>query len=168
MISSEDFDHFLKHGFIKDINKGTSMNVLINKFGKDYWYINDFFNGQNYGIIKIGFIEFHIAEDKISGISYRPDISFSTNDFAGVTIPWIYECREIEKVEEELRKRDIKYKKFVVNSSVKKVDTAGGTILFDQSINYDTAFIDTEGGVTFEFKPEKSSLFAFRIAKYYQ
>ena len=90
MISIIDFDHFLKKGFIEGLSGGSSMDILLAKYGNDIWYVKETeLNGLLYGVIKIGFIEFHIYNERINCISYRPDISFSKKDFKGVEMPWI-------------------------------------------------------------------------------
>lgn len=90
MIADKDFDHFLRKGYIEGLVPGTSLETLLNIFGHNHWYVKDIENnGLIYGIIKVGFIEFHIYDEKLNGISYRPDITFPKKDFKGVTIPRI-------------------------------------------------------------------------------
>jgi len=168
MISSIDFDHFLKKGFIEGLSAGTSMEILLSKFGDDYWIVKETeVNGLVYGIIKIGFIEFHIYNEMINGISYRPDMSFPKKDFTGVAIPWIYEKRSIDKVEIELSNRNITYHKFLVTGPLNAFETAGGNFFGLEEGEY--KFIDTEGGVTFLFEenPKNGLLEAYQICKYY-
>jgi len=120
-----------------------------------------------YGIIKIGFIEFHIYNEKLNGISYRPDLPFSTKDFAGQTIPWIHNDKELSKVEENLKVRKINYKKYDVKGPLETLSTAGALLFgLDDSVH---TFIDTEGGVTFLFEPDKkrNDLQAHQICRYY-
>jgi hypothetical protein len=168
MISTIDFDHFLKKGFIEGLPSGTSMEILLIKFGNDHWIVKEIeVNGLVYGIIKIGFIEFHIYNEMINGISYRPDLSFPKNDLKGVDIPWIYKKRSIDNVESELSNRNIAYKKYTVKGPLKTFETAGAELFGLEDCGH--TFIDTEGGVTFLFEenPKKGMLEAYQICKYY-
>ena len=100
MTTSEDFDFFLNNGFIDGLNPGSSMNILLGKFGDNNWYVKEVENnGLIYGIIKIGFIEFHIYDERISGISYRPDLPFNKKDFDKNLMPWISKYRQILEIE---------------------------------------------------------------------
>ncbi|MFT3747098.1 MAG: hypothetical protein QM768_02230 [Agriterribacter sp.] len=167
MITSSDFDFFLKYGFIKGISEGSSMDNLLSKYGNDNWYVKHIENnGLIYGIIKIGFIEFHIYNEKISGISYRPDLPFSKKDFDGVVIPWIYKSKDISRVEECLKIKQIVYKKYTIKGPSSLFSTAGADLMLNDG---DSTFIDTEGGVTFLFETSKKTeqLEAYQICKYY-
>ncbi len=167
MITSADFDFFLKHGFIKELSKGSSMNILLTKYGNDNWHIKHIENnGLIYGIIKIGFIEFHIYNEKINGVSYRPDLPFPKKDFKGVTIPWIYKNIEISKIEDNLITKRIDYKRYKVQGPSKLFATAGTDLILDDGVH---TFIDTEGGVTFLFETSEKTekLEARQICKYY-
>lgn len=168
MTSTNDFDHFLKKGIIDGLPSGASMEKLINIFGVDFWYVKETeVNGLIYGIIKIGFIEFHIYNEKINGISYRPDILFSKKDFKGVEIPWISKRRSLKKIEGELTKRNIAYKKYTVKGPLKTFETAGVDLFGLEDCEH--TFIDTEGGVTFLFEEnnKNNELEAYQICKYY-
>lgn len=168
MIADNDFDHFLRNGHIEGLAPGTSMKILLNKFGDDYWYVKEIENnGLVYGIIKVGFIEFHIYDEKISGISYRPDILFPKKDFKDVTMPWIFKNREISKVEKNLNSKKIGYKKYVVTGPLKTFDTAGAALFGLEDCEHH--FVDTEGGVTFIFVDNERTkqLEARQICKYY-
>lgn len=168
MISSNDFDHFLKNGYIEGLASGTSMHKLLQEFGEDYWYVKETeVNGLIYGIIKVGFIEFHIYNEKINGISYRPDILFSKEDFKDKDMPWIYEKRRLEDIENELTKRNIGFKTYTVFGPLDGFVTAG--IEFFALEECEHTFIDTEGGVTFIFEenPQNGQLEAYQIARYY-
>jgi hypothetical protein len=167
MISSNDFDYFLKHGFIESLLPGASINVLLTKVGDNNWYTKEKeLNGLAYGIIKIGFIEFHIYDEKVNGISYRPDHSFSEDDFGRQVIPWIYKDREISKVEEHLRANRIDYKKYTVTGPLEAFATAGALVGLGEG---EHTFIDTEGGVTFLFEDGggTGAQTAYQICKYY-
>ncbi len=168
MISSTDFDYFLQNGYIPNIQPETSFNILLSKFGDKHWIVKEKeFNDLIYGIIKVGFIEFHIYDEKISGISYRPDLSFPKSDFKEVSIPWIYRHRSIASVEKNLNKRKIEYTKYIVQGPLNNFSTAG-TDLFGLDEGEHT-FIDTIGGVTFLFEgEEKERLEAYQICKYYK
>ena len=168
MISTTDFDHFLKNGFIAGLKPGTSMQKLLSAFGDDYWYVKETeVNGLIYGIIKVGFIEFHIYNETVSGISYRPDILFSKNDFKNVDIPWISKRRRIETVENELCKRNILYKKYTIKGPLQTYETAGADFFGLEDCEH--TFIDTEGDVTFLFEEnaKDGKLEAYQICKYY-
>lgn len=168
MTSTNDFDHFLKTGYIEGLPSGTSMEKLLNIFGDDFWYVKETeVNGLIYGIIKIGFIEFHIYNEKINGISYRPDILFSKKDFKGGDIPWISQRRSLKKIEGELSKRNITYKKYTVKGPLKTFETAGADLFGLEDCEH--TFIDTEGGVTFLFEENNKNrgLVAYQICKYY-
>ena len=168
MISTNDFDHFLKKGFIEGLTPGTSMKKLLTAFTDDCWIAKETeVNGLVYGIIKVGFIEFHIYDEKISGISYRPDIHFAKEDFKNVVIPWIYKQRDLKAVENELTKRHITYNRYTIQGPLKTLKTAGGD-WFDLE-DCEHTFIDTEGGVTFLFEanPDNGKLEAYQICKYY-
>ena len=168
MISTNDFDHFLRKGFIEGLSPGTSMKKLLTSFGEDFWYVKETeVNGLIYGIIKVGFIEFHIYNEKINGISYRPDILFSKKDFKSVDIPWIYKKRSLINVESELTKRNIIYKKYTIKGPLKTFETAGADLIGLEDCEH--TFIDTEGGVTFLFEESNKNgqLEAYQICKYY-
>ena len=168
MISTIDFDHFLKKGFIEGLSSGTSMEILLTKYGNDFWLVKETeINGLIYGIIKIGFIEFHIYNEMINGVSYRPDILFPKNDFKGVDIPWIYEKKSIDEVESELSNRNIAYKKYTVKGPLKTFETAGAELFGLEDCEH--IFIDTEGAVTFLFEENVITGLqeAYQICKYY-
>jgi len=168
MTTSNDFDHFLKHGYIENLLPGTSMNILLTKFGEENWYVKEKeLNGLIYGIIKIGFIEFHIYNEKVNGISYRPYNSFSKDDFDGQEIPWIYKDKKISKVEEYLVAKKIRYKKYIVTGPLETFNTAGALLLGLEDCEH--TFIDTEGGVTFLFEDNetRNEQDAYQICKYY-
>ena len=168
MITNNDFDYFLKYGYIENLSPGTSMDILLIKYGDNNWIAKEVeTNGLIYGIIKIGFIEFHIYNEKVNGISYRPDISFPKEDFKGVTIPWIYKIREINKVEENLTNKKIGYKKYVVKGPLKTYMTAGADLFGLEDCEH--VFIDTEGGVTFLFDSNEKTkhIQTYQICKYY-
>jgi hypothetical protein len=167
MTTSKDFDYFLRNGFIENLPPGTSMNVLVKKFGNDKWIIKEKeLNGLMYGIIKVGFIEFHIYNEKVNGISYRPDLPFSKKDFSELTTPWIYKTKEVSKVEENLLVKKIGYKKYVVKGPLETLATAGVIIFGLEDCKH--TFIDTEGGVTFLFDTNEKTneLIAYQICKY--
>ena len=129
---------------------GTSLEKLLSIFGHDHWYVKETENnGLIYGIIKVGFIEFHIIDEKFNGVSYRPDISFPKKDFKGVKIPWIYNNRSISFVEEKLNAKNIVYKRYVVSQPENNFETAAGTFIGLSDDDYH--FSDTVGGVTFVF-----------------
>jgi hypothetical protein len=167
MISSNDFDYFLKHGFMENLSPGASMSILLAKFGDDHWYTKEKEpNGLAYGIIKIGFIEFHIYDEKVSGISYRPDHPFSKDDFGEQVMPWIYKAKEISKVEEHLRAKKIDYNKYIVTGPLEAFATTGALVGLGEG---EHTFIDTEGGVTFLFEDGggTGAQTAYQICKYY-
>ncbi|MES2616726.1 MAG: hypothetical protein V4613_02545 [Bacteroidota bacterium] len=168
MISTTDFDHFLKKGFIEGLSPGTSMEILLTKFGHDNWIVKETeVNGLIYGIIKIGFIEFHIYNESINGISYRPDLQFPKEDFGGFEMPWISQKRDVANVEIELSKRNISYKKYTVKGPLETFKTAGVDLFALEDCEH--TFIDTEGGVTFIFEEtnKNRTLEAYQICKYY-
>ncbi len=168
MISTYDFDHFLKNGYIDGLLPDTSMKSLLSIFGDDFWLVKELeVNGLIYGIIKVGFIEFHIYNEKINGISYRPDLHFPKEDFKNIDIPWIYKKRSLMNVESELSNRNIIYKKYSIQGPIKTFKTAGG--LFIGLEDCEHTFIDTEGGVTFLFEvnSKNGQLDAYQICKYY-
>lgn len=166
MITSTDFDHFLKNGFIEGLPARTPMHVLLTQYGNDYFYIQHVeSNGLIYGIIKIGFIEFHIYDEMVSGISYRPDLYFPKKDFKGVDMPWIYKNRPIDKVEQQLLKRGIDYKKYTVQGPMNPLEVAAGAFYMEEG---ESTFIDTIGGVTFVFDENENGLLETRqVCKYY-
>ncbi len=168
MTTSKDFDYFLQNGFIENLSPGSSMNVLLAEFGDSKWITKEKeLNGLICGIIKIGFIEFHIYNERVNGISYRPDLPFSKKEFDRQTIPWIYKDKEIFKVEENLNVRKIKYKRYVVKGPLETLSTAGAFLLGLEDCEH--TFIDTEGGVTFLFEPNERTggIDAYQICKYY-
>jgi len=168
MIADKDFDHFLRNGYIEGLLPGTSLKTLLSIFGHNHWYVKEVENnGLIYGIIKVGFIEFHIIDEKFNGVSYRPDISFPKKDFKGVSMPWIYKNRQISLVEERLNVKNIAYKRYVVSKPVDAFETAAGT--FWGLSDCDHHFIDTVGGVTFAFDYNENlkELEARQICKYY-
>lgn len=168
MIADKDFDHFLRHGYVEGLVPGTSMEILLSIFGHSHWYVKEIENnGLIYGIIKVGFIEFHIYDEKLNGISYRPDISFPKKDFKGVRMPWIYKNRQISLVEEKLNAKSITYKRYIISKPLNNFETAAGT--FIGLSDYDYHFIDTIGGVTFLFDYDENTkqLEARQICKYY-
>ncbi|MEC4004964.1 hypothetical protein OX283_009875 [Flavobacterium sp. SUN052] len=168
MTSTNDFDHFLKKGFIEGLAPGTSMEKLINIFGVDFWSVKETeVNGLIYGIVKIGFIEFHIYNEKINGISYRPEILFSKKDFKGVNIPWISKKRSLIKIESEIAQRNITYKKYTIKGPLKNFETAGAHLFGLEDCEH--TFIDTEGGVTFLFEENNKNgeLETYQVCKYY-
>lgn len=168
MTTSEDFDFFLKNGFIEGLNPGSSMDILLNEFGNNSWYIEDRENnGLIYGIIKIGFIEFHIYDEKISGVSYRPDIPFNKKHFKKGSIPWVSKYREISEIEATLSNHKIEYKKYSITGPSRAFKTAGAHFSgLDIGIH---TFIDTIGGVTFIFETDEKTeqLETYQICKYY-
>lgn len=168
MISSKDFDHFLKKGFIEGLTPAAPMHILIDAFGDDFWIVKETeVNGLIYGIIKIGFIEFHIYNEKINGISYRPNLSFPKEDFKGVTMPWIYKKNSLASIEAELSKSNILYKKYTLVGPLNHFRTAGADWISLEA--GDHIVIDTEGGVTILFEPNNKNgeLEAYQICKYY-
>lgn len=168
MITDKDFDHFLRNGNIEGLLPGTSLETLLSIFGHDHWYVKETeSNGLIYGIIKVGFIEFHIIDEKFNGVSYRPDISFPKKDFTGVRMPWIYKSRQISLVEEKLNAKNIAYKRYVVSKPENTFETAAGTFIGLSDEDYH--FIDTVGGVTFvfDFNENTKQLEARQICKYY-
>ncbi|WP_276481674.1 hypothetical protein [Paraflavitalea pollutisoli] len=169
MISSNDFDHFLRKGYIKGLPAGTSVKKLITVYGKKYWGVKERdTNGLIYGIIKVGFIEFHIYDEKISGISYRPDIIYSKKDFNAVLVPWIEKKRSLQAVEAALTNRKIQFKRFTITGPLDSLTTAGGDFFYVEPGEY--TLIDTEGGVTWVFEKNESTgqLEARQICKYYR
>lgn len=169
MIADNDFDHFLRNGHIEGLAPGTSMKVLLSKFGDDYWYVKEIENnGLIYGIIKVGFIEFHIYDEKLNGISYRPDITFPKKDFNGVTIPWIFKDREISLVEKNLNFKNIVYKRYAVAGSSNTFHSAAGCLIGLEE-DYEHHIIDTVGNVTFlfEYNQKSKQQEARQICKYY-
>lgn len=168
MISSEDFDHFLKHGHIQQLEPGTPMQVLLSKYGEEYWTVKSTEqNGLIYGIIKVGCIEFHIYNEKISGVSYRPDISFDESDFEGVTMPWIVENKALHAVEKTLNDKAIAYKKYVIAMEVDWFEIGGDSFFKDPDV--DLTVMETEGGVGFLFdtNTQTNALEAYQICRYY-
>jgi hypothetical protein len=172
MISDQDFDHFLKTGYIENLPPGTPLETLLSEFGNNNWYTKEIENnGLIYGIIKVGFIEFHVYNEKLSGISYRPDLPFPQKAFKGVKMPWIYKNRTISLVEENLNARNITYKRYVVSKPLKAFETAAGVFLGDSNLDHD--FIDTVGGVTFCFEDSDHNgkikeLEVRQVCKYYK
>lgn len=169
MISSKDFDLFLKKGFIEGIEPGESMINLISRFGDDYWYVKNLENnGKIYGIIKIGITEFHIYDEKIIGLSYRPDILFDSKDYKKIEKPWVIKNNKLNEIIEILNKKGIKFTKYTIEGPCKSFATAGAEIIsLDDGIHH---FIDTEGGVTFMFESIDNSneIVAYQICKYYK
>jgi len=144
------------------------MNIILDKFGNENWCVKDIENnGLICGIIKIGFIEFHIYNEKISGISYRPDLPYPIKDFKGVKRPWIYKNVEISQIEAQLITKKIGYKKYVVRGPLASFEPAGAYLVLDDEC--ESTFIDTEGGVTFLFEHNQKTdkLEAYQICKYY-
>ena len=168
MIANSDFNHFLQKGHIEGLAPGTPMEVLLTKYGNDNWIVKETeFNGLTYGIIKMGFIEFHIYNEKINGVSYRPDLPFPKKDFKGVQIPWIYQYRSIDEIEAQLSNLNIGNKRFVIKGPLRLLETAGATWFGFEDGEY--SFIDTEGGVTFAFdeNPTTGISEAVQICRYY-
>jgi len=168
MLSSRDFDHFLKYGFIKNLPPRSPMTILLDRFGNNNWYTKEIENnGLIYGIIKVGFIEFHIYNEKINGISYRPDLPFLKGEFKGSTIPWILKHNKIPAIKERLERRKIQYKHYRIKGPYSIFKTAGAT--FSCSDPREQTFIDTEGGVTFIFETGRQSnrQEAIQICRYY-
>ena len=168
MITSEDFDFFLSNGYIDGLIPGSSMNILLTKFGNNNWYTKEIENsGLIYGIIKIGFIEFHVYNEKISGISYRPDIAFNKNDFKEKSMPWISKYKELAKVKSVLLNKNIDFNTIKVAGPLNVFKTAGATWVGLE--NEEHIFIDTVGGVTFAFETNNKTeqLEANQICKYY-
>lgn len=169
MISDKDFDHFLRTGYIEGLAPGTPLDTLLSIFGDNNWYTKEIENnGLIYGIIKVGFTEFHLYNEKLSGISYRPDLPFPKKDFKGVKMPWIYKNRTIPLVEEKLNTKKIDYKRYVVSKPLKAFETAAGW--FGGDSDFDHVFIDTVGGVTFCFDDNEKlkELEARQVCKYYK
>lgn len=168
MISDKDFDHFLRTGYIEGLLPATSLETLLEIFGHDHWYVKEIENnGLIYGIIKIGFIEFHIIDEKFNGVSYRPDISFPKKDFKGVQMPWIYKNRQISLIEEKLNAKKIAFKRYRISKPQSPFETAAGTFIGLSDEDYH--FIDTAGGVTFvfEYNEQIKQLEVRQICKYY-
>jgi hypothetical protein len=167
MISNKDFNCFLRQGFINGLQNGTSMNRLIEEFGQDNWYVKNLENnGLTYGIMKVGITEFHIYDEMVSGIRYRPDILFSEEDYSDVTAPWIIEQNDLTQIELKLDEEKIKFKKYEVQGPLKNLDTAGAQLFSLEEGSH--TFIDTEGGVTFLFESEGEKFLAYQICKYYK
>jgi hypothetical protein len=167
MITTTDFDFFLRNGFIEELEKGSSMNILLERFGNDNWYVKNIENnGLIFGIIKIGFIEFHIYNEQINGVSYRPDLPFLKKEFKRAKIPWIYKNLEISEIENNLKTKEIDYKKYTINRPLKPYSTAGAVLLLEDG---EHTFIDTQGGVTFLFDKNETTgkLETYQICKYY-
>lgn len=122
-------------------------------------------NGLVYGIIKVGFIEFQIYNEKNNGISYRPDLPYIKKEFNKGVTAWISRFREISVVETILLRWEIGYEKIIVTGSANPFKTAGAVIALD---NGEQTFIDTIGGVTFIFEEEyRTGKKAIQICKYY-
>jgi len=168
MISSLEFDNFLKKGYIEGLPADCSMDTLLAVYGIDNWYVKNIENnGLIYGIIKYGFVEFHIYNEKISGISYRPDLPFDEKDYIGVEIPWIYYKRNILDIEIELMNKNITYKKYTIRGPLDLFKAAGVLLCGLEDCIY--TFIDTEGSVTFLFEENQKTglLEVCSICKYY-
>jgi len=89
MITEKDFDYFLINGFIEGLNSETSLNTIIERFGNDSWIVQETENnGLLYGVIMVGMTEFHIYNEKLNGISFKP-YAFVKTEFIGAKEPWI-------------------------------------------------------------------------------
>lgn len=167
MISNKDFNDFLRQGYITGLQQGSSMSKLLKEFGPDIWYVkNTAKNGLIYGIIKLGITEFHIYNEKISGISYRPNIFYSPEDYSDTSAPWIIEQNKMDQVESKLANERIKFKKYEVCGPVETFETAGAQLFLLEEGSH--IFIDTEGGVSFLFEFEDGNLHAYQICRYYK
>jgi len=150
VISDEHFNFFLRSGYIGGLEPGTSMHKLLQLYGPDSWYVRHVENnGLVYGIIKMGITEFHIYNEKITGICYRSDLPHFQDEYEGITPPWIIRQRNLPGIEQKLTDLGIGFTKRVVQGPLKTFRTAG-TLLFGLD-DMEHVFIDTEGGVTFSF-----------------
>ncbi len=162
MITEKDFDYFLKTGFIEGLNSETSLNLIIERFGNDYWTVKETENnGLTYGVIMIGMTELHIYNEKLNGISFKP-YAFDKTEFNGQKEPWISEKTKLEEITIELNKRKVQFQKYNVTGPKTEFKTAG--VELHSLENGKHTFIDTEGGVTFLFDSENES---YQVCKYY-
>lgn len=169
MISSEEFDYFLKRGYLNAIEPGSHLTSLISKFGNDNWYVKDYENnGKILGIIKVGITELHIYNEMISGVSFRPDILFNSKDYKGIRKPWIIKSNTLDSIIEFLNKRNIKFTKYLIDGPLKFFKTAGVDLFSIEEGQH--TIIDTEGGVTFLFNSNfvSGEIQAYQICKYYK
>ena len=152
MLSNDDLNNFLRTGLIEGLAPGDSMHKILDKYGHDCWYArNTEDNGLLYGVLKVGITEFHVYNEKITGICYRPDTSYLPEEYEGIEPPWIIRTRELEKIEQKLKALNIDYKKHVVQGPLKNYKT--GTILWYGLENMEYTYLVTEGNVTFSFYP---------------
>lgn len=165
MISNQDFNDFLRLGYIPGLENGTSMEKLTKRFGDNKWYVKNLSkNGLTHGIIKVGITEFHITDEKISGLSYRPHILFNEEDYNDYTAPWITTQTRLLDVELNLTAEKITYRKYSVDGPTKNGFKTAGCLLLALDKGSHT-FIDTEGGVTFLFNEVDDEIFAFLRSK---
>jgi hypothetical protein len=176
MTSSEDFDSFLKTGYLNALRPGSSMNILLQKYGDDYWSVKEReTNGLIYGIITVGGIEFHIHNEIISAINYRPD-HFKNSEYQGkeglgTKVPWIFENPALPEVEANLSSRQISYTKRIIHGPKNEpIKFAAGDFHLHLEANDKLVILETEGGVTILFDQYGSSgphPKATQICKYY-
>jgi hypothetical protein len=162
MITEKDFDYFLINGFIEGLNSETSLNTIIDRFGNDSWTVKETENnGLIYGIIMVGMTEFHIYNEKLNGISFKP-YAFDKTEFDGIKEPWISGKIKLKEITTELNIRKIQFQKYSVIGPKTEFKTAG--VELHSLENGKHTFIDTEGGVTFLFDTENE---AYQVCKYY-
>ncbi|GAB5533133.1 MAG: hypothetical protein Roseis3KO_49100 [Roseivirga sp.] len=166
MISDEHFNFFLRNGYIEGLKPGTSMNELLKLYGPDSWYVKHIENnGLVYGIIKMGITEFHIYDEKISGICHRTDLPHVASDYEGINPPWAIRIRKLALIEQKLTELNIGFTKHVVQGPLKAYKTAGTLWSYLDETAY--IYLDTEGGVTFAFYYRGKRLLSDHIRKDY-
>ena len=88
-MTEQDFNHFLKTGFLASFPPATPLETILTCYGNDNWLVKDQENnGLIYGIIMIGMTEFHIYNEKLNGISVKP-YAFDQQNDRGKSYPWI-------------------------------------------------------------------------------
>ena len=157
MTGDKDFDFFVKNGYLEGFPKATPLAKVLAAHGEDL-------NGLTYGIIKIGCIEIHIYDEMVNGVSYRPDLPFDRKDFTDAP-PWIMQQSALSGIETELQSRGIDYKKYTVQGPLDDYKAAGVHVYIEDG---EHVFIDTIGGVTFLFDPNKNGkMLACEVCRYY-
>lgn len=166
MTGDTDFDFFLQNGYLKGFPKATPLAAVIAKYGEEHWELKEQdLNGLTYGIIKTGCIEIHIFDEMVNGVSYQPDPSYNKKGFTDAA-PWINSIGTLPGIETELQNRGIHYKKYTVRGPAYDYKTAGATIYIEEG---EHTFIDTAGGVTFLFDPNKKGEHQVcQVCRYYE
>jgi len=109
----------------------------------------------------VGMTEFHIYNEKLNGISFKP-YAFDKTEFIGAKEPWISDKIKLKEITTELNIKKIKFKEYSVIGPKTEFKTAGAELRSLENGKH--TFIDTEGGVTFLFDSENET---YQVCKYY-